>query len=1149
MRNNDYGLLAFESPTGFGKTYSASEAIAEYSHEENSNRKIIFLTPMKKNLPMGDLKKMYADDERFQRDVLFLPPTLEGVQSGLNKVEVPEDFQTEAYCKLQKVLKRYEQIKKGAEKELIDIYKTDKVEPAEKAFRREIRNMLKRNFSNKKARFAAIYHDFRYQWIGELYPAVYTNCAKILLMSVDKFLSRNDTLVEDAYEFLTNDISQGAIIFIDEFDSSKETIQKAIIKQALKTKVNYIQLFNQIHNCLNLHAMSHDLEVAVNACVSLESEYSFARIIEKANEIYADYMLEYAYKTEEEDVDRKQNFIFHDGMFQTLLRGEAQYVRTKYEEHEKRVKIHFEKKKEFYKNKSDTDINIFDLLRQLNHFFRIFNVLVMNWAQAYMNQENARRNPRMDAMTLENARDTILNYFGLAKEQKELLADSMCSHRSFVADGENLIPDMSFYVKGFQYFMFNDHDRHNEYTEFQYVNAYDTAEKIMLYLSQRCSVIGISATATIPTVVGNYDIGYLKDKLNGHFYEISETDKRRFRKELSEIWKPYETGLVKIETKMIEPLQRTIDLEERCRTIFSDKETAFVATTLIQNVTCKEHEISRYAKLLAVMTEFYKNEELQSMLCLNMILAKKEYPPFDIQLIRQLASLVIQDLGIEARISDNSVVVMDSNRFDEQKKQLIERLQTGEKILILSSYQTLGAGQNLQYPIPNGRKVIELCPYQNDGDMRHFMKDIDGIYLGEITNLAVNTSPDTDFDEHRMLELFFHAEELYQNYELKFEEREDVVKLGFARLTGEHSYKPNLTSRCESIDMQATQIVIQAVGRICRTYMKNSLISIYADKELLGKINPNEMEKRLIPPELQAVVDMAKKLPRDYTKQETVALNKAEWTATQGVQLIKRILARGWDERSIALWEELRRMVLMYPTANVEIYNENEIIRNFYVTSGVPQNEYLYSQYSDFQNVVIDFRMDKVAFEKSGRCKIEGEKDTFIISEVSETEARLEEILKFAGMKEFFERNGYATCFEKNMHMMSPGLFHNIYKGAIGEAAGRFILQKTMGLTLQPITDPERFEFFDYILEQDVYIDFKHWKFTYMTDRQKIQQEIIRKMDAIGAKKVYIINLLVGQSVLEGRKSVDDRIVEIPGLILPDGALNTEALRLLMEEE
>lgn len=49
--------------------------------------------------------------------------------------------------------------------------------------------------------------------------------------------------------------------------------------------------------------------------------------------------------------------------------------------------------------------------------------------------------------------------------------------------------------------------RHNEYTEFQYVNAYDTAEKIMLYLSQRCSVIGISATATIPIVVGNYDTG------------------------------------------------------------------------------------------------------------------------------------------------------------------------------------------------------------------------------------------------------------------------------------------------------------------------------------------------------------------------------------------------------------------------------------------------------------------------------------------------------------------------------------------------------------------------------------------------------------------------------------------------------------------
>lgn len=56
---------------------------------------------------------------------------------------------------------------------------------------------------------------------------------------------------------------------------------------------------------------------------------------------------------------------------------------------------------------------------------------------------------------------------------------------------------------------------------------------------------------------------------------------------------------------------------------------------------------------------------------------------------------------------------------------------------------------------------------------------------------------------------------------------------------------------------------------------------------------------------------------------------------------------------------------------------------------------------------------------------------------------------------------------------MSPVLFHNIYKGALGEVCGEFILSRERGMKLKPINDPDRFEFFDFELNDGIYVDFK----------------------------------------------------------------------------
>ena len=70
----------------------------------------------------------------------------------------------------------------------------------------------------------------------------------------------------------------------------------------------------------------------------------------------------------------------------------------------------------------------------------------------------------------------------------------------------------------------------------------------------------------------------------------------------------------------------------------------------------------------------------------------------------------------------------------------------------MSSYQTIGAGQNLQYKIPEGRKVVQLGEFV-EGDKRFLYKDFDALYLGNITNMTVNTYQDEKIMAHDLLQI------------------------------------------------------------------------------------------------------------------------------------------------------------------------------------------------------------------------------------------------------------------------------------------------------------------------------------------------------------------------------------------------------------
>ena len=91
------------------------------------------------------------------------------------------------------------------------------------------------------------------------------------------------------------------------------------------------------------------------------------------------------------------------------------------------------------------------------------------------------------------------------------------------------------------------------------------------------------------------------------------------------------------------------------------------------------------------------------------------------------------------------------------------------------------------------------------------------------------------------------------------------------------------------------------------------------------------------------------------------------------------------------------------------------------------------------------------------------------------------------------------------------------------------------------------FEFFDFELGDGVYIDFKNWKINYRKDRKKTLNEIYRKLEQIGGKRVYIINL-IGYEGEEPTVTHDSRIIEIPGLIDENGKVINKHLDWIKED-
>jgi hypothetical protein len=1150
QNGRESGLMLLNMPTGFGKTHSVLKFITDFmENEQNADKKLFFITTLKKNLPVDDLKKQLQIKcqeqleeymvKRYKDKVIKLESMIETVTATYSREKVynaiPQKIRESKAClefitDIEGLQTSQKNHNSDAEKKYRDSLADDRTgNGTERKFRLYIQELLFKTFPNAKSRLSAIKTQKDWQWVAELYPSVLTSEKQVIFMSVDKFLYPHSTLIEKPYTFYTSPITQGALVFIDEFDATKTDILDYIIKEGLRTRIDYIDLFKRIHTALHYNVFPKAIyKPSKQRMKNKQFKHSLKEemnILKKMSaEIYSKYSLELFLKTDSQETDR--NFMFRDNLYLNILSGNNAYISISADKKENINNISFSP------TKPNNHNNIHYLLGEIQHFLNWFLTAVFNFSWNYF-QCCSERQDSQHEYTFDEALHSILKPFNLLIHEKEFLIPQVMMKLTKTKPRSNFRPsdyDLSFYKDGFVYYSLDNSYEHELETIISRCSFSQPPENILATLCERAKVIGVSATATLPSVTSNYDLSYLSLRLGDSYVTPAQEDEERIRAEFQEYEKGYDD--ISIHTELLDSSNYS---EAIWGKVFDDKELAneaynCVARSVIDNQSNNDRVFhqERYFRIALAFKRFTEHSDIRSFLCLLNLFPKHNHPDLDIdtlyKLFGRIANKSLEDVK-------SMVVLMKSENFDSQKKMLLERLSNGEKIFVMSSYQTVGAGQNLQYSIPS--ELVGSLIKINDRPKSN-QKDFDAIYVDKPTHLITNAfalGANAEKREESLVRFLFETEFLHQNGEISLDDKRQKIKEAFkAAYMGFHPHSQSL-SHTPSVCLAVTRLIIQAIGRLCRTNMKQKNIYIFADAQICDYFYTGVADDILLNRETAALIDEIKKHASAKLEYNADIIERAETRANNVSAFIVKMVQTDWNETNMRQWSGLRSLSLASPTADNTLFMKDFRVNQQYIFTDKLTDRYYYQQEGDYAKMNISLTPSKdFPYEVSARS------------------AKLDRILLFNGMREYFSDNGFATEFAPNAYHMTPAQFNNIYKGALGEVAGKFWFEKVLNIGLEDIADPSLFEQFDYqVPDLPVFVDFKNWHESSFFDEQKQIDKVIGKAKKCKAECVIVANILDDNrhdiiiSTIDGIK-----LVRVPSLMLDNGSsvdTNVDAAR------
>ena len=1103
LNKHDKGLFLLDSPTGFGKTFAVKKILKEFLSGKKHQHidKMFFITNLKSNLPYEELLPELSQQEIDQ--CVRIRAVDEDLIINWSKATniIPEQVKA---SKEFKALKSDIEILSDLEREKEELLETGKPifnkQRGIDGFSKKIatiteptfREFIKQNFFSGKSVVEKKEFIKENEWISILYPITKMEEKKVVFMTTAKFFSPISVFYRMPFFSYDDKLIDNSVVFIDEFDTTKQTVLNQIIEHCLEINIDIISLFTNIHYVLQNRNFPQRLKQMAKIKEDdnsggegdvkyLASEDILEQNKGKFKDIYDKHNFDLLLRSS--GFDNKRAFLFDDGNFVTVYNDTSKkHLMVKDDREVNYLKIVAEK---YDSQKLSLNNLLGDVQSCIRFFARGLEFLSKNYFYFLNTDNDGKFNYKY---SYDEALMTILSAFNLNGENRNYLQNMLTDGRYNIDKNEKLTR------KGFRFTEIEDSNYHELQSVAKQFNFETTPENLIALIAMKARLVGISATATVPTIIGNYDLEYLRKVLEDSFSDADADDRKVIENNFMKTQEIYDEHKIKINVSLVDDLGA-----------FSNKDKARELIKKIYKGEIKDKYLARlevsdeyYFLILIKLTYLYCEVDLKNIKSFIAFLNRHPKPGDKLDL--NDLSEMLKDAAVCNGFDEYKYFIAQSENYDEVFDNVYTELALGKKCFVISVYQTIGSGKNIQYPIPDVVKDDVVIV-----DSERFEKDFDGIYLITPTNLTQQLYIDSENKNADLARYLYQQQSLYLSKKITNGQYRQNIVNGFRKMFFLDRYVPSYNKNSD-MNCHTAQLIIQAIGRICRCRNKNKEIHIYADTEVTDRIQNAKplLGERVFNREFLELLGKEMAFKKIETVQDfSIKNKKASLTIKNNAYLVRSSRTR------VNEWIELRDFVLKNPTTN----NVPDRYQDLYFRFDSTSNGYSYKPDNRFN--IIDLKLDT--------------RNDMI--QVSEQDCELPIITSPSMISEFFKEMKYVTKWRWEQNIMTPALYNQVYKAALGEVVGRKILEDyILGNNLEELGDYSLYELFDFKYG-DIYFDFKHWKL-FQKDPIEAITSIKRKLKKVNGSKCFIINI-VRRGNHKPNIFQDETVIQIPYLIDP----------------
>lgn len=940
--------------------------------------------------------------------------------------------------------------------------------------------------------------------------------ARVCFLTTNKFLVGYQTLKARMHP-LRN--LSGVLIIIDEIDRQNEVILKHMAQQRA---IDLIELTKT----LNANLQQNQLEQSAR----YEGiDELFTALAEDVQSFAQRWQIQYSFNTDGQTLANEKVRLFSDRTV-THAHSSAHILKLRTEPELRKNLIHCVPRDKFADTVQD-EPRLSRFINEADWQFRRFLWTMRSAIWCYLNNASNlnKASNTIQLPTFQDAVVSILRHYNLQGLMGEVFnsLDAQVSLTKGPSKKQSRTALRTYHDNGLKLIDVQKNPGTTDTVSCFYTGLAMTPSGLLARMVESgAKIIGISATATVPTVIKNFDQDYLKTRLGSQYVPLTVRQQDQIHQYYCQR-RQYGSRSITIQTRFLPTdtsvVQRALERQKGKKV---RKPAAVLDGWLNLNSENNgkggDYVLGWVSKLLQAISHFIDSEKNRYMLVLmNRTINKTKYPEF----IEFLQDFIENQAQRSSRVAKAffgiDAASMRLGEFDEVQSYLSD---TNDKVIVFSTYASMGEGKNPQYPVRHQTDKQNLIWAGEGPAPSEIETDIDTLYLEKPTHQLLSDADDPQTDQ---LLLVHQIMSLQETGWISMEEARRWVHQALRGARSErhlaHYYKT------EDYSWVIRKIIEQALGRTARTAFKRPNIDILVDHDLQAILanDPRPLKGRsheyiALTQTARAGIDQPPADRQDIRRQ-----NLATFYTVDTLSFIKEQLSgfRGAaPETAIENWESIRLQLLKEPTRstpsgdNPRLYLQSD-------TTG----SYLFSGN-------LETRPEKTDADRHLRFFEQATGDRWI----SEAESGLPDLMQNTVVRRHFEVQGFATRWADGKYVMNPAAFFNLYKGALGEEAIKTLLMEC-GVEIRPLA-AEIYETFDFMArlpesECWVAIDAKHWSQDGTAENHTYKAEQLTEV--AGIQRFAYINLFCINNAgcrflnheFEPNYCSASTVIEVPGLL------------------